>query len=344
MHGRNVVEQYWKGQIQEWISCEIIGVGGEVRFIIRCPKYFRNVVEAQVYAQYPEAEIREADDYVNLAPEDVTRGDYDLWGTEIKLLKPDAYPIRTYVGFEKQVSLEEKIVDPAAAVTEVMSNLKPGEQMWIQVLVQPADDAWKKEGEKEMKKLIGAAVEKKKPSILAGEIADFAQRLAAAPFGMPSETEKAEKEERGYPTMMQFLSPSEKNIVEAIGPNISKVGFNTKIRFIYAAKKELFSKPQRVSAMMGAINQFTTQDLNGFKPDKLTKTAADYILVNTRLNTKKRKILRNFKLRRLNRPLFTFNIEELATIFHPPVSTVKAPQMIKTKTRKAQPPAGLPTV
>ncbi|GAG34393.1 unnamed protein product, partial [marine sediment metagenome] len=45
MHGRNVVEQYWEGQIQEWISCEIIGVGGEVRFIIRCPKYFRNVVE-----------------------------------------------------------------------------------------------------------------------------------------------------------------------------------------------------------------------------------------------------------------------------------------------------------
>ncbi len=344
MHGRNVVEQYWEGQIQEWISCEIIGVGGEVRFVIRCPKYFRNVMEAQVYAQYPEAEIREMDDYVNLTPEDVTRGDHDLWGTELKLLKPDAYPIRTYVSFEKQVSLEEKIVDPAAAVTEVMSNLKPGEQMWIQILVQPVDDAWKKEGEKEIKKVIGAAVEKRKPSLVQQEIGDFTRRLAEAPFKVPTEAEKAGKEEGGWPTMMQFLSPSERNVAEVIGSNISKVGFNTKIRFIYIAKKELFSKSQRVSAMMGAINQFTIQDLNGFTPDKLTKTAADYILVNTRLNTKKRKILKNYKLRNLDKPLFVLNIEELATAFHPPVATVKAPQMIKTKTRKAQPPAGLPTV
>ena len=66
------------------------------------------LIEAQLYARYPNIEIHEADDY--------TKGVYHdpenlpLWGTYFKLERPDVYPIKTYIdygldkpGFEKGI-------------------------------------------------------------------------------------------------------------------------------------------------------------------------------------------------------------------------------------------------
>src|SRR3989344_5634881 len=51
------LDKYWKGKVQEWFSFEIAGINGTVYFFIRTPEQFRNLVEAQIQSQYPDAEI-----------------------------------------------------------------------------------------------------------------------------------------------------------------------------------------------------------------------------------------------------------------------------------------------
>jgi hypothetical protein len=85
----NWKERNLEGQVQEWFSLEIVSQSGEIHFFIRTPSMYRNLVEAQVYAQYPEAEITQVDDYVHSVPLDIPNEDYDLWGTELILVKED---------------------------------------------------------------------------------------------------------------------------------------------------------------------------------------------------------------------------------------------------------------
>lgn len=57
-------QRYVEGKIQLWYSLEIVSLGGKISFIIRAPKKMRELVEASFYAQYPNAEITEVEDYM----------------------------------------------------------------------------------------------------------------------------------------------------------------------------------------------------------------------------------------------------------------------------------------
>ncbi|MEK7160759.1 MAG: hypothetical protein AAB724_01900, partial [Patescibacteria group bacterium] len=59
----NKYEKYIKGMMQDYFSFEIVGINGTIHFYLRTLRKYRNVVEAQVYSQYPQAEIKEAEDY-----------------------------------------------------------------------------------------------------------------------------------------------------------------------------------------------------------------------------------------------------------------------------------------
>jgi len=42
-----------------YICLELVGMDRELYFIVRAPKEYKNLVESQFYAQYPEIEIKE---------------------------------------------------------------------------------------------------------------------------------------------------------------------------------------------------------------------------------------------------------------------------------------------
>ncbi|MFH1171813.1 MAG: hypothetical protein V1778_04735, partial [bacterium] len=80
-----------------------------------------------------------------------------------------------------------------------------------------------------------------------------------------------------------------------------------------------------------------------------TKTSADYWFVKRRVHARQHRIIRNYKRREFYRKFtgkapkpFILNVEELASIFHFPVMTVKAPQLQKTEARRGEPPIRLP--
>jgi len=84
------LDKYWKGKVQEWFSIEIAGIDGVVYFFIRTPEQFRNLVEAQIQAQYPDAEILEVLDYVGPLAKIVPGKTYDIGGVEFILEKASA--------------------------------------------------------------------------------------------------------------------------------------------------------------------------------------------------------------------------------------------------------------
>ena len=62
-------DTYFNGSDYWWFSAELIGEESGVHFYFRFPKVFRNLVEAAIYSEYPDAELFEVEDYVDRFPD-----------------------------------------------------------------------------------------------------------------------------------------------------------------------------------------------------------------------------------------------------------------------------------
>jgi len=341
-------DKYLKGEFPTWFSIEIIGDGGMIRILIRTPEKYRNLVESQIYAQYPDAEIFEAQDYINNLPIGIPNKDYDIWGTELILVQPDAYPIRTYPFFFQEKEIEER-TDPIAGLFEFLSSLNPEEHVWLQILVSPTGDDWKKEGEKLVEKILGKEVKTsaKGELLIVRETRGWAEALANGikEFFLGPSTKS--EEEKKVESVAAYLSPGQKEVVSAIEVNIAKLGLRTMIRELYWAHKDIFSK-DKTAAVGGFFKQFNTQNLNGFKPNKMVTPGRGIIFKKRREPGQKRYLVRLYKNRRFlfHKPKrgFVFNTEELATIFHIPLKYVKVERIPRIEAKKGGPPSKLPTI
>lgn len=339
-------EKYWVGKFQLSISFEIVSIGGYVQFLVHTPRKYRDLVEAAVYAQYPGAEIVEVMDYTDRVPTDYPHSEWDVFGTEFVLHRPQHFPLRTWMQFE-HTSAEDTFKDPMSGVLEVLSSLKQGEQMWIQFILTPTDDTWRKEGEKEVDKMLGKKEVSKRGVISAtmelsgGMVNEAIGQLT----GVGWEGDAVEKKKKDSPPpAMLGMSPGERNVLEAVQMKLSKIGFYTKIRMIYSGRRDVFSKG-RVSAIRGAFSQFGSLDMNRLRGYGPVIPKSDYFYQRWSVNTKKSNLVRAYKGRKssVGATPYILNVEELATLYHFPMMDVKAPLVSKTDAKRAEPPARLPT-
>ena len=91
--------KYIIGVVPAWFSLEIISRGGNVHFLIRVQTAMRDLVENQIYAQYPQAKVIEVADYVYDIPTLTDDSEWDVWACEYTKEKEDFYPIKTYNDF-----------------------------------------------------------------------------------------------------------------------------------------------------------------------------------------------------------------------------------------------------
>lgn len=346
-HGTKTLwEKYFVGATQDWFSLETISIGGYVQFIIRTVVRFRDLVESAIYAQYPDAVITEVEDYTIGFPTFFPNERYDMYSTEFVLVEKEAFPIRTYLEFEHPLSQEFK--DPLSALLETMGKLGDGEQLWLQIIIVPISDDWKKQAINLIKKMIGEK-QKKRSGVfgsMLGEIGNIGQTASGQITGAAAGKTVSKSDD--LPSKMLYLSPYDKERVESIARKIKKIGFETKIRSVYVAPKENFYVQHGREALIGAIKQFNTADLNSLKPDtKHIGVHASYLLAEWRKNRKKIKLMRWYKHRSPEKGhgLYVLNIEELATLWHFPVTaeTVPIRHMVqKTEFKRIAPPSFVP--
>lgn len=317
---------YFKGRVRDWFSLEVVSLGGSVRFFIRTPRAYKNLLESQIYGQYPQAEVYEVPDYTRYVVYTGKNSDWQIFGTEFVLTKEDPYPIKTYVdyGLDKESIKEEFKTDPMTASLEFLGSLKPEEQLWVQILIRAPEDRVR-----DPKSFFGL---KKKSwqdqgKMLIEEIAKKSQPVADKPG--------------------RFLTTEEQDTIKSISRSISKIGFDCGIRAIYIAKKDSFN-PANIKGLMGLFRQYGSNTLNGFKPSRTTSFDfpwQDYDKI--RETKKKREIFKAYKYRGyfykpFERKPFILNTEELATIYHFPGSVAQTPTFGRIESRKVEPPPNLP--
>jgi len=349
---KDLFEKWWLGEWQLFFSFEIVSIDGYTQFLIWLPEKYRNLVEAAIYSQYPDAEITEVNDYTQGLPTFFPDEEYDIFGSEYILVKNSVYPIKTYKHFEHQMGEPEtQYKDPMAVLMDLMGSMKKGEQLWYQILTIPISAKWEDEGEDEIKKIIG---EKTKGNNLADKLIDgivnFMGSLSEMIYSLWGDIETKKAEEKESQFKMMNLKPRQKKQVEEIQEKVGKIGFGVKIRYLYIAKKEMMNKNKVAYGFTGYMKQFNFNDLNSYKPDTgdggtMTKVTYDRIFGKYRVNARKNKLMAAYKFRSdaRGRLPHILNTEELASIWHFPIeASVKAPLVQKAPGRKAEPPAGLP--
>jgi len=317
--------QLTQGQVMDWFSLELVSLGGNIKFFIRTPDIYKNIIEAAIYSQYPSAEINETPDYTRYLDYTGPGSEWDLWGSEFSLSKPDAYPIKTYVdyGLHREGLKGEEIVDPLTSILEYLGTLNPGEQLWMQIVVRATSkrfyrkgsrrkEDWRVEGEKLVEKIM-----------------------------------EKYTDENGKKAAFTSLSKGDQQLIEAIQRNTSKLGFDTGIRIIYWTREHF--RVTNVKAILGMLRPFNTKDMNGFDPAWLT--GFDYPwqdFKHIRQNARKKRMFRMYKERAWfekpyqKKPMI-LNSEELATIFHFPGQVAETPTFGRIESRKGEPPTNLPT-
>jgi hypothetical protein len=157
------------------------------------------------------------------------------------------------------------------------------------------------------------------------------------------------KQENLLNSRMWNLTPGERKVLEGVERKMGKIVWAVKIRFVYIGKKEVFKKAKILQSFIGAFKQYNTNDMLALKLEtkKTGMSSSLYFMGAYRNNIRKGRMVRAYRDRSNWAGILPYylNTEELATLWHMPVSQdVKAPQVKKTESKKTEPPINLPMV
>lgn len=228
-----------------------------------------------------------------------------IHSTELTLTNNETLPIKTFPSFE---------VDPLAAITATLAKLDgEDEEMWIQIMARPVHDDWHRKGARQVARikrgrgLMGGA---------GGSAMGYAGEALAALVRPPTGSETKEPE----------VSERDKSRIAGIEEKSKKLGYQVKVRLVYAGHDQHTAR-LRMQALVGAFKQFNSTNLNGFESKSASFNRDKQLEYQTRFFIDTGYIL---------------NIEELASLFHLPHTTVETPNIVWATTKTAEPPSNVP--
>lgn len=346
-------EEYMIGAPWLWFSLEIASIDGRVHFYVRTPTRLRDLVETQIYAQYPQSKVVEVEDYVWNIPQYTKNGDWNVWGCEFAKLKEDFLPFKTYKDFGDDMKTgvkEEFKIDSITPIIEYLGSRPRGQQVWIQIVIRQNI--------------------KKYHSHKTGKHVDFS--TAAIEF--------LEKATSGYirvldadkpelPTAKQtFLPEHLKPIYEAVVKSTKQIHFDCGIRLIALADKKYHNEDsfnnlrrevrllfrQYAQPSVNELNRINStqfdapwSDPTGLALTKIKKRMLDFYRGRTFFHPPFQYGFNYPKLLSIFFPsgkpeIFVLSNEELATIYHFPGMVSETPSFKRIESKIAKPPSNLP--
>lgn len=335
------IKRMWMGVFRPIWSLEIASNEGQVNFYIHMRKGLRSVVEARLYGQFPEAQVREVEDYTRQI--DFNIDEYELWGAEFIKGDPQALPIKTYIDYKLDKDPDEEFkIDPLTNALEALATMGKGEYFWFQIIIKARKkdewygfydtkhDAYKDSYVKGLKDIMEGAA-KRAASLIQGH-------------DEKAESAKAQASARG----LTLLTGGEKLKLEAMERAKEKLTFECGMRALYFAKKENFTG-SNIAIIPRFFDPFRSNDLNAINPARWM-ASLDYPwqdFRNIRRNAFKKKLFFLFQNRAYfyvpmdQAPIF-LSIEELASIWHFPSSTVRTPGLDRVPSKRSEAPVNLP--
>jgi len=329
----NFGQAYLDGKHPLMMTCELVSIGGDVRFYMTVHHKIKNMLEAQLYSQYPGLEIIE--EPIDYAAEVQWKEDeMDLMSFHFVKKKDPVMPIKTFIdyGHDKLPKEEEKF-EPMSAMIEYLGRAKPHERIFFQWLCKPHAEKKFGDGELKYKPTWEVAAKQKINEVLQRDD----NRLSTA------------EETENRPT----LTTGERDTISAIERNVGKLAFDTAIRGMYVTMDKTQFDGPKITAMISTFKQFEIVGRNGL--GIRWKTDFDYMIFEdffgSRKLQRKKDELEHYKLRKYDpgsgkknagHQLQTMSVEELATMFHIPGRSILTPGMSRISSTSGSAPSNLP--
>ncbi|MFA6383411.1 MAG: TraM recognition domain-containing protein [Parcubacteria group bacterium] len=284
----------------------------EILFFMAVPKFFREAMDKQIQNFFPGAVLEKVSDYTIFAPASFT-------AFSILELKGDpALPLKTY---------KTMGTDTLDEFANAMSQLDSDEGAVIQIVVVPAEGGeWRVRGKSIAHRMQqGKQLKDAHSNSLAKEIGKgIGQELASNLYGSKSEKDKSPLIHGKEPVQ---LTPEEQELIKAIEGKANQPVLQINVRALASAKTQERAE-QILSYMENAFTQFENPQINTLRVRKRMKgkqVAFDYIF-------------RNFD----KESAMLLSAEEVAGIFHFPISVTETPKIKWLKADAAPPPVGIP--
>ncbi len=303
-----------KGVIRVPWAFELCATRGIVRFFIHVPVQHRAAIEGRIRAEYRDVDIDEARDYSR-------ERSFNLFESralmrEYSLVKPDPYPLRSYVSHEHSKERRyvfEELLEEVASVGE-------GEEVWISLMVRPHQRDW--------------------PPGLRG--------FLEMPYdSLHVDAQKEIQKILGSSGDMRHLPQAQQELVKQIESALKKPSFDCGLRVLYCADKGRYSE-QRAESLDTLFDRFGDPVLNSlgaYDPsERMSWPLSDIFAVAPAL--KMEYFLRLFRRRTFFSPpyygrTFVLNTEELATLYHLP-KVGRASVLNRSQSAQLLPPDNLP--
>jgi hypothetical protein len=198
-------------------------------------------------------------------------------------------------------------IDPLESISNALSKIDEiGEGGTIQLILKPAGKDWNR---------AGLAIAKRMNQGLT-----LKEALAGKQLKKPKPNE---------PQIHQKISPQDEEIIKSLQEKTAKMGFQVNLRLVFSSKDKERAR-ELMSHAQGAFNQFSSPNLNALKFKELK-------------GEKLKKLCFNFSFRIFNRrESMILNSEEIAGIFHFPLTKLSSPKLKWLKAKESVPPVNLP--
>ena len=290
---------------EPYIALEIANPSNseEIFFYMAIPKKFRESIEKQIHSYFPHSSIEKITDYTIFSPGGFTSA------ATLGLKKSYALPVLTYENID---------VDPLNEISNALSKLQTEKEgAAIQVILRPAGKNWRKLGRSIAHKMQQG---KQLKNAYSNSIAiELGRGMLQVVQNKPSDKILSQDAIQ--------LTPEEQELIKRIEAKSSKAGFKTNIRLVASAESQ--ERADEILAHMeNAFAQFENNEVNHYiikKRIKEKKISFDYIF-------------RNFD----EENSIILSTEEIASVFHFPISTTETPKIKWLKAGAAPPPLNIP--
>ena len=226
------------------IIFEIIATGeGTIVFQAGVEKRFIDHMEKQIYALYPEAEVKAAPQYTVFERGDVVRGG------RAYLRHASHLPIATYKELE---------ADPMQSLTGALARIQKKDAAVIQFVCRPSKEKVRRKGKMAARKTVQG---------IQGDISGGPKLKTARDALTKSEVQREKAEQRA-----QQLTPRAQERVELVEQKASQQLFNVNIR-IGVATREAEESDRIFEGIAAAFSQYDVPDLNAVGVSKIGKGA-----------------------------------------------------------------------
>lgn len=314
--------------VEPVFSFEIVNYLWNTKFFIEIPKEYKEFLENQIYAHFPNSIISENKDYLEFFEQ---KNNLYVWN--VTLSKDYLFPIKTIKDF--YVAWEKEFVDPYSSITSTL-NKQWNDLKFVQFIFSPVSAVvW--QDKSKIQKIVDtklSTVDKFKNSVFYKTfkvlvlILTWIRNFILFLF-YPKVYEELKAKTRQLKQKEIELQKKEIEKEEEKNPQIksklsSKLAYKTAIK-IWCVWDEI-SSSNMINEISSTLSMFNIEDSNSFKLEKIEN-----------INSK------NLKKRKIEKDDLILTTEELAWLVHIPTGYIKTPWISWLNTKFLEPPGNLPT-